>query len=95
MRRDEPAQWAPLQHIDTASLEACDESAVDAPRREDCPTVLLERFGDRMAEHGRTILPAVMLADREYAMWQLARARMTEDAELRQLAAELFSRLAH
>jgi hypothetical protein len=33
----------------------------------------------------------MMLVDREYAMWQLARAHTLQDPELREVAAKLFA----
>jgi hypothetical protein len=73
-----------------ASLEASDEDeAVDSGPRY-CPTGLLASFSLLMAGHGRCVNAAMMLGDREYAMWQLACARATDDPELRQLAVRLF-----
>ena len=48
-----------------------------------CPTQLLAAFSLLMAGHGRCISTAMMLGDREYAMWQLARAHTLDDSELR------------
>jgi hypothetical protein len=44
-----------------------------------------------MGGHGRCISTAMMLGDREYAMWQLARAHTFGDPELREVAARLFA----
>jgi hypothetical protein len=72
------------------SLEASDESAdaVASPRY--CPIDLLASFALLMAGHGRCVNTAMMLGDREYAMWQLACARAMDDAELGALASRLF-----
>ena len=56
-----------------------------------CPMHLLDAFALLMAGHGRCICTAMMLGDREYAMWQLARAHTLGDAELREIAARLFA----
>src|SRR5918998_1319424 len=56
-----------------------------------CPTELLGIFTLLMAGHGRCVSSSMMLGDREYAMWQLARAQTLPDAELRRVAARLFS----
>jgi hypothetical protein len=55
-----------------------------------CPTELLSAFALLMAGHGRCVCTSMMLGDREYAMWQLARAHTLGDAELREVAARLF-----
>lgn len=74
---------------DAASLATGDErEAPDASPRY-CPTRLLASFALLMAGHGRCVITDMMLGDREYAMWQLACARATEDAELRDVAARL------
>jgi hypothetical protein len=44
-----------------------------------------------MAGHGRCVCTSMMLGDREYAMWQLARAHTLGDPELREVAARLFA----
>jgi hypothetical protein len=56
-----------------------------------CPTRLLSAFALLMSGHGRCINTTMMLGDREYAMWQLARAHTLGDAELREVAARLFA----
>jgi hypothetical protein len=72
------------------SLDASDEfDTPDAARY--CPTQLLSAFALLMSGHGRCINTAMMLGDREYAMWQLARAHTLDDAELREVAARLFA----
>jgi hypothetical protein len=73
------------------SLEAGDErdGLEVSPRY--CPTGLLAGFALLMAGHGRCVITDMMLGDREYAMWQLACARATEDRELQQVAARLFA----
>lgn len=79
-----------------ASLDnACDDAdAVDADAQRYCPTAALNRFTLLMAGQGRCVSPALMLGDREYAMWQLARARSGGDPALRALAARLFAYFA-
>jgi hypothetical protein len=72
------------------SLDASDEFEVPDSTRY-CPTQLLSAFALLMAGHGRCINTTMMLGDREYAMWQLARAHTLSDAELREVAAKLFA----
>jgi len=73
------------------SLEAPDELATvdDVPRY--CPMRLLATFALLMAGHGRCVNTDMMLGDREYAMWQLACARATDDAELAKVTTSLFA----
>lgn len=85
-----------LDHADAArarsaevSLEACDD-ADGPPEPACCPVDEVRRFCQLMLEQGRSVSPDLMLYDREYAMWQLARARAAEDAQLRALATQLF-----
>ncbi|MBL0420766.1 hypothetical protein JI739_10460 [Ramlibacter sp. AW1] len=80
---------------DAGSIEPCDEAALEAPCWSDCPVALLVRFRQGMASHGRAVRVDLMRQDRAYAIWQLARARSTEDAQLRDLAAQLFNCLVH
>jgi hypothetical protein len=72
------------------SLDASDEFELPgvAPY---CPARLLGAFALLMAGHGRCINMSMMLGDREYAMWQLARAHTLGDAELREISARLFA----
>jgi hypothetical protein len=56
-----------------------------------CPTRLLARFALLMAGHGRCVSTDMMLGDREYAMWQIACARATEDDELDAVAQKLLA----
>ena len=72
-------------------MEASDDFdiAFDASRY--CPTELLGTFSLLMAGHGRCISSAMMLGDREYAMWQLARAHTMADDQLRAVAVRLFA----
>lgn len=87
-----PAASADAGH--QPSLEACDEfEAAGAARY--CPTELLSRFTLLMAGHGRCVSSAMMLGDKEYAMWQLARAQTLPDEELKQAAARLFAYFDH
>jgi hypothetical protein len=72
------------------SLDASDDfETADTARY--CPTQLLSAFALLMSGHGRCINTTMMLGDREYAMWQLARAHTLGDAELREVAARLFA----
>ncbi len=74
-----------------ASLEASDDydDLGDASRY--CPTELLGTFTLLMAGQGRRVSSDMMLSDREYAMWQLARAHSMADDQLRSIAVRLFS----
>jgi len=56
-----------------------------------CPMQLLGTFSLLMAGHGRCVSAAMMLGDRDYAMWQLARAHTMADDALRATAVRLFS----
>ena len=73
----------------STSLEASDDFDVPASTRY-CPTALLGTFTLLMAGHGRCVNSSMMLGDREYAMWQLARAQTLPDDELRAMALRLF-----
>jgi hypothetical protein len=80
----------PEAAAEPVSLDASDEfHDVAEPRY--CPTELLSSFALLMAGHGRCISTSMMLGDREYAMWQLARAHTMDDEELRGVAARLFA----
>jgi hypothetical protein len=81
-----------LSWIDSTgtSLDASDDFDVPDTARY-CPTGLLAAFALLMAGHGRCINTTMMLGDREYAMWQLARAHTLGDREVRELAARLFA----
>lgn len=72
------------------SLDASDEDEQPDSRRY-CPTQLLATFALLMSGHGRCVNTSMMLGDREYAMWQLARAHTVADPELREVAARLFA----
>jgi hypothetical protein len=80
----------PFQLQVLPSLEASDEFDLPDTTRY-CPTRLLQAFSLLMAGHGRCISTSMMLGDREYAMWQLARAHTLADRELREIAAKLFA----
>ena len=56
-----------------------------------CPTPLLASFTLLMAGHGRCVNAAMMLGDREYAMWQLACAHGMDDDELNPVTRRLFA----
>jgi hypothetical protein len=85
-----PASATATAAIAGSSLEAADEFHVAASPRY-CPTGLLASFALLMAGRGRCVNTDMMLGDREYAMWQLACARATDDAELVVVAARLFA----
>lgn len=72
------------------SLEPGDEAPLLDEARY-CPTRMLSAFALLMAGHGRCVNTSMMLGDREYAMWQLARAHTLADPELREIAARLFA----
>ena len=72
------------------SLDASDDFDTPDMARY-CPTRLLSAFALLMGGHGRCINTTMMLGDREYAMWQLARAHTLADPELREVAARLFA----
>lgn len=55
------------------------------------PTQLLASFTLLMAGHGRCVSSAMMLGDRDYALWQLNRAHTLDDDRLREVAVQLFS----
>jgi hypothetical protein len=71
------------------SLDASDDFTALDPQRY-CPKELLGTFTLLMAGHGRCVSAAMMLGEREYAMWQLARAHTMADDALRSIAVRLF-----
>ena len=73
------------------SLDASDDFELPAHSSHYCPTELLGSFTLLMAGHGRCVSSSMMLGDREYAMWQLARAQTMADEELRRVAIRLFA----
>jgi hypothetical protein len=73
------------------SLDASDDFELPAHSSHYCPTELLGSFTLLMAGHGRCVSSSMMLGDREYAMWQLARAQTMADDELRRVASRLFT----
>jgi hypothetical protein len=73
-----------------SSLEPADEALL-ADETRYCPTQLLSAFSLLMAGHGRAVNTSMMLGDREYAMWQLARAHTISDPKLRSVSARLFA----
>ena len=76
--------------VTLTSLDASDEFETPDGARY-CPTRLLSAFALLMSGHGRCINTSMMLGDREYAMWQLARAHTMADDHLRSVAVRLFS----
>ncbi|HYF19886.1 MAG TPA: hypothetical protein VEA40_18610, partial [Ramlibacter sp.] len=83
-----PEESSPDQ---STSLDASDDFELPASSSHYCPTELLSSFTLLMAGHGRCVSSAMMLGDREYAMWQLARAQTLGDEELRGVALRLFA----
>jgi hypothetical protein len=73
------------------SLEASDDFEMPPSSMRYCPSTLLGTFTLLMAGHGRCVNSSMMLGDREYAMWQLARAQTLPDEELRAVALRLFA----
>ena len=73
------------------SLEASDDFEMPLRSTRYCPIELLDTFTLLMAGHGRCVSSSMMLGDREYAMWQLARAQTLPDDELRRAAMRLFA----
>ena len=73
------------------SLEASDDYEDLGDTSRYCPTELLGTFTLLMAGQGRCVSSDMMLGDREYAMWQLARAHTMADDQLRSIAVRLFS----
>jgi len=72
------------------SMEACDDA--DGPLRQARdPSACIAQFCRLMVLQGRVVSPALMRADREYALWQLARARAADDEQLHSLAGQLFT----
>ena len=55
-----------------------------------CIGMLVSFFALLMAGHGRCVNTDMMLGDREYAMWQLACGRASDDEELAAVASRLF-----
>lgn len=77
--------------VSITSLDASDEWDELTGSMRYCPTRLLAAFTLLMSGHGRCVSADMMLGDREYAMWQLARAHTLQDRELREVAAKLFA----
>ncbi len=75
---------------DERSLDSSDDFDLPSRGTRYCPTELLAMFSLLMAGQGRCVSSAMMLGDREYAMWQLARAQTVADEELRKVAKRLF-----
>ena len=74
-----------------ASASAPEASEDDQGFGRYCPTGLLASFALLMAGRGRCVNTDMMLGDREYAIWQLACARATDDPELEAIATRLFA----
>lgn len=85
--REQLDRWSPHE----ASLEACDESQGASGEGDDHPQALLVAFARHMAAQGQPVRVDLMRRDREYALWQLARARGMDDPELKHLATRLFA----
>lgn len=73
-----------------SSIESADDDASLPRTPRYCPTELLASFALLMAGRGRCVNTDLMLGDREYAMWQLACAKATDDPELCAVADRLF-----
>lgn len=86
-----PTSDAATAGLEGDSLEAADEFQAERASPRYCPTGLLAGFALLMAGRGRCVNTDMMLGDREYALWQLACARATDDAELAGLAVRLFA----
>jgi hypothetical protein len=91
MNNDVAHAHLPWSDVTTRSLDASDEYDELTGSMRYCPTGLLAAFSLLMSGHGRCISTDMMLGDREYAMWQLARAHTLQDPELREVAAKLFA----
>ena len=72
-----------------SALEGSDDLGAHEGTPRYCPMELLASFALLMAGHGRCVNTDMMLGDREYAMWQLACAHATDDAELDAIALRL------
>ena len=81
----------PWSEITLTSIDASDEYDPLTGSMRYCPTSLLSAFALLMAGHGRPVNTSMMLGDREYAMWQLARAHTISDPKLRSVSARLFA----
>jgi hypothetical protein len=85
------AYQATTEFRDETSLDASDEFEALGDASRYCPTELLGTFTLLMAGHGRCVSADMMLGDRDYALWQLARAHTMADEQLRAVAVRLFS----
>lgn len=90
MNNDVSKAMLPWSRDTQGSLDASDDFDLPDEVRY-CPTRLLQVFALLMAGHGRCISTSMMLGDREYAMWQLARAHTMGDKALREVSAKLFA----
>lgn len=81
----------PRQHSLTAGIDDHDHDLHELHQPRYWPTELLATFTLLMAGHGRCVSSAMMLGDREYALWQLARAHTMDDDRLREVAVQLFA----
>ncbi|WP_332813441.1 hypothetical protein [Ramlibacter sp.] len=91
LARTDVAQAEPAFEARSTSLEASDDFDSPAAPARYCPVELLDSFTLLMAGHGRCVSSAMMLGDREYAVWQLARAQALSDEALGRVAARLFA----
>lgn len=71
-------------------MEGCDEGEDSSRVPSACPLDLLGTFCRLMAVQGWDVSASRMLSDRDHALWQLARARTSDDEELHRLASQLF-----
>ena len=86
---DHAEQFTTLRN--ETSIDASDDQDNAGEAERYCPTDLLGTFTLLMAGHGRSVSADMMLGDREYAMWKLARAHTMADDELRRVAVRLFT----
>ena len=89
--RIDVAQTEAALEAPSTSLESSDDFDPPAQPQRYCPVELLDTFTLLMAGHGRCVSSAMMLGDREYAAWQLARAQAMSDEDLRLVAGRLFA----
>lgn len=90
MNHEVAAIRLPWSDPELVSLDSSDDpDPFDTARY--CPARLLGAFSLLMSGHGRCVSTDMMLGDRDYAMWQLARAHTLGDPELREVAARLFA----
>jgi hypothetical protein len=90
MNNEVAAVRLPWSDPDLVSLDSSDDEPDPFDTARYCPTRLLAAFALLMSGHNRCVNTDMMLGDRDYALWQLARAHTLGDPELREIAARLF-----